>query len=216
MIAMGIKHAHRIDEALRKARLERPELDEFFAEDREERFFVKNLERVQGDERDAIILTIGYGKDQTGRLPYRFGPLLYDGGHRRLNVAVTRAKRRMTLVSSFSHRDMDPDRSKAEGVRLLREFLEYAASRGSNLGSAAREKPALNPFEVDVRDQLTRARIPLTPQHGCSGFLIDFAAGHPTRPGQFVLAIECDGASYHSSPTARRPRSPAARAARAT
>ena len=203
VIAMGIKHANRIDEALRKARLERPELDEFFAEDREERFFVKNLERVQGDERDAIILTIGYGKDQTGRLPYRFGPLLYDGGHRRLNVAVTRAKRRMTLVSSFSHRDMDPDRSKAEGVRLLREYLEYAASRGSNLGSAAREKPALNPFEIDVRDQLTRARIPLTPQHGCSGFLIDFAARHPTRPGQFVLAIECDGASYHSSPTAR-------------
>lgn len=203
VIAMGIKHANRIDEELRKARLERPDLDEFFAEDREERFFVKNLERVQGDERDAIILTIGYGKDQNGRLPYRFGPLLYEGGHRRLNVAVTRAKRRMTVISSFSHRDMDPDRSNAEGVRLLREYLEYAASRGAALGRAAREKPALNPFEINVRDQLTRAGIPLTPQHGCSGFLIDFAAKHPSRPGQFVLAIECDGAGYHSSPTAR-------------
>lgn len=203
VIAMGIKHANRIDEALRKARAERPDLEEFFAEDTAERFFVKNLERVQGDERDAIILTIGYGKDQNGRLPYRFGPLLYEGGHRRLNVAVTRARRSMTLVSSFTHTDMDPDRAKSDGVRLLREYLEYAASRGTNLGAVAREKPSLNPFEIDVRDQLTRAGIPVIAQHGCSGFLIDFAAKHHTRPGLLVLAIECDGASYHSSTTAR-------------
>ena len=103
VIAMGLKHSNRIDEALRQARLERADLEAFFAEDADERFFVKNLERVQGDERDAIILTIGYGKDHNGRLPYRFGPLLYEGGHRRLNVAVTRARRRMTLVSSFAH-----------------------------------------------------------------------------------------------------------------
>jgi very-short-patch-repair endonuclease len=203
VIAMGIKHANRIDEALRQRRADRPEIEEFFAETREERFFVKNLERVQGDERDAIILTIGYGKDQNGRLPYRFGPLLYDGGHRRLNVAVTRARQRMTLVSSFSHTDMDPDRAKSDGVRLLRDYLEYAHSRGNQLNASAYEKPALNPFEIDVRDQLTRAGIPLIAQHGSSGFRIDFAAKHPDRPGEFVLAIECDGASYHSSATAR-------------
>ena len=203
VIAMGIKHANRIDEALRQERGEHPELEEFFAETSDERFFVKNLERVQGDERDAIILTIGYGKDQNGRLPYRFGPLLYDGGHRRLNVAVTRARQRMTLVSSFAHTDMDPDRAKSDGVRLLRDYIEYAHTRGTQLNASAQEKPALNPFEIDVRDQLTRAGIPLIAQHGSSGFRIDFAAKHPDRPGEFVLAIECDGASYHSSATAR-------------
>jgi very-short-patch-repair endonuclease len=203
VIAMGIKHANRIDEALRQQRGQHLELEEFFAERRDERFFVKNLERVQGDERDAIILTIGYGKDHNGRLPYRFGPLLYEGGHRRLNVAVTRARQRMTLVSSFAHTDMDPDRAKSDGVRLLRDYLEYAHSRGTELNASAYEKPALNPFEIDVRDQLTRAGIPLIAQHGSSGFRIDFAAKHPDRPGEFVLAIECDGASYHSSATAR-------------
>jgi hypothetical protein len=203
VIAMGIKHANRIDEALLQARRAAPELEDFFSEANDERFFVKNLERVQGDERDAIILTIGYGKDGTGRLPYRFGPLLYEGGHRRLNVAITRAKRRMTLVSSFAHTDMDPDRSKSDGVRLLRDYLEFAASGGTRLNASDIDKPPLNPFEIDVRDQLTRAGIPLIAQHGSSGFRIDFAAKHPDRPGELVLAIECDGASYHSSPTAR-------------
>src|SRR3954462_8676132 len=121
---MGIKHANRIDECRLQRLRETPELEaevgDFFREDREERFFVKNLERVQGDERDAIILSIGYGKNARGDLPYRFGPLLGDGGERRLNVAVTRAKSRLTLVSSFASSDMDPERSSAEGVRLLR------------------------------------------------------------------------------------------------
>src|SRR5205823_7010363 len=125
VIAMGIKHANRIEDCLLQRFRDDPaledELSEFFAEDREERFFVKNLERVQGDERDAIILSIGYGKNSRGTLPYRFGPLLTEGGERRLNVAVTRAKHRVTLVSSFSSKDMDPERSQAEGVKLLRQ-----------------------------------------------------------------------------------------------
>jgi very-short-patch-repair endonuclease len=109
----------------------------------------------------------------------------------------------MTLVSAFSHLDMDPGRSSAEGVKLLRLYLQYAASRGSNLGDAVLERPALNPFEIDVRDTLTRAGIPLTAQYGCSGYWIDFAAAHPQQPGRMVLAVECDGATYHSSATAR-------------
>jgi very-short-patch-repair endonuclease len=203
VIAMGIKHADRIDAALRRALHDRPELHPFFDESRAEKFFVKNLERVQGDERDAIILSIGYGKTADGRLPYRFGPLLQDGGERRLNVAITRAKSRMTLVSSFSHFDMDPGRSSAEGVKMLRAYIEYAASAGTNLGSVAADKPALNPFEIDVRDRLTAAGLPLTAQWGVAGYWIDFAAAHPTQPGRMVLAIEADGATYHSSVTAR-------------
>ena len=102
VIAISLRHAERIDE-LEALRREQPECEAFFGAYREDPFFVKNLENVQGDERDAIILSIGYGKeDARGNLPYRFGPLLSEGGERRLNVAITRAKRRMTLVSSFA------------------------------------------------------------------------------------------------------------------
>ncbi len=208
VIAMGIKHANRIEEAIRRARGEDEDLDRFVDRSgrdlaKAEPFFVKNLERVQGDERDAIVLTIGYGKTADGRMLYRFGPINNEGGERRLNVAVTRARSRMTVVSSFSADDMDPDRLRAEGAQMLRRYLRYAESRGSDLGSVVKEKPDLNPFERDVEAKLRSAGIPLVAQYGCSGYWIDFAAKHPTRPGQMVLAIECDGASYHSSATAR-------------
>jgi AAA domain-containing protein len=163
VITMGIKHANRITETLRQARAANPQFEVFFDESLEEAFFTKNLERVQGDERDAIILSVGYGKTPDGRLLYRFGPLLQQGGERRLNVAITRAKQHMTLVSSFAHTDMDPSRSQAEGVHLLAHYLEYAASRGSNPGRAALTIPELNPFEISVRDALTSAGIPLLP-----------------------------------------------------
>jgi very-short-patch-repair endonuclease len=207
VITMGITHRDRIDERLRQRLRDDPALAEalaeFFDESREEQFFIKNLERVQGDERDAIILSVGYGKDAKGGLPYRFGPLLTEGGERRLNVAVTRAKNRLTLVSSFSSHDMDPERSTAEGVKLLRQYLQYVESDGTNLGDHVLDKPALNPFEVDVRDTLLRRGLKLTAQYGTSGYWIDFAVQHPTQPGRYVLAIECDGATYHSSQSAR-------------
>ena len=203
VIAMGIKHADRIDAALRHALHGRSDLDDFFDESRPERFFVKNLERVQGDERDAIILTVGYGKSSDGRMLYRFGPLNTEGGERRLNVAVTRARRRMTAVSSFSSADMDPERTTARGADLLRLYLGYAESCGEKLDREAIETPELNPFEADIHDALERAGIPLLCQHGVSGYRLDFAAKHPAEPGRLVLAIEADGAGYHSSQTAR-------------
>ena len=206
VIAMGIKHANRINEALRLARARDHDLDRFLSgtgQPKEERFFVKNLERVQGDERDAIILTIGYGKTADGRMLNRFGPLNNEGGERRLNVAITRARARMTVVSSFSSADLDPAKLRAEGAKMLYGYLTYAESGGANLGTVARVKPELNPFERDVDKHLRSAGIALIPQHGCSGYWIDFAAQHPTRPGQMILAIECDGATYHSSHTAR-------------
>ncbi|HEY6538643.1 MAG TPA: AAA domain-containing protein [Candidatus Dormibacteraeota bacterium] len=160
MIAMGVKHADHIRERFRQGLNAEPDvaakLQTFFDESREGPYFVKNLERVLGDERDAIILSIGYGKNARGDPPYRFGPLLTDGGERRLNVAVTRAKNRVTLVASFSSADMDPDRSDAEGVKLLRQYLQYMESEGRNLGDVVIDKPRLNPFEVDVRDTLLR------------------------------------------------------------
>ncbi len=203
VIAMGIKHARRVEAAIEEARRLRPDFDAFLDQTLEERFFVKNLERVQGDERDAIILTVGYGKDRAGRLLYRFGPLLYEGGERRLNVAITRARHHVTLVSSFDHHDMDPSRSKARGVELLRLYIEYAASGGQRLGDAGRTAVPLNTFEQDVYDALTARGLSLEPQWGASCYRIDLVAKHPRRPGRFVLAVECDGASYHSAYTAR-------------
>src|SRR5262249_25016054 len=157
---------------------------------------------VQGDERDAIILTVGYGKGSNGQMVYRFGPLNLEGGERRLNVAVTRARRQMTVASSFNSAEMDPDRTK-RGADLLRRYLTYAESRGEKLDREATEAPELNPFELDTRDALEGAGIPLVCQYGVSGYRLDFAAKHPDQPGRLVLAIEADGAGYHSSQTAR-------------
>ena len=203
VIAMGLKHAERIGEALRLARAGRPDLDDVFAEGGREPLFIKNLERVQGDERDAIILTIGYGRTAGGRLVHNFGPVNQQGGERRLNVAVTRARRRMMVVSSFGSEDVDPARSSSEGVRLLRSYLRYAESGGSDLGDVVAPRPELNGFERDVLVALRGLGIGVVPQLGTSGYYLDYALQHPSRPGRFVLAVECDGASYHSAPNTR-------------
>src|SRR5215471_3368268 len=202
VIALGARHAERIDLALRDA-LEgvEPEVEAFFAEDVAEPFFVKNLERVQGDERDAIILSVGYGKHPDGRMRYQWGPLLRDGGERRLNVAATRAKHRLTLVSSFSSKDVDPDRLTKTGAKLLADYLEYAGSGGTAM--AATGAAELNPFEADVRDRLAACGITVVPQYGVGGYRVDFAAAHPEDAGRMVLAIEADGASYRESGSVR-------------
>jgi very-short-patch-repair endonuclease len=201
VIALGIKHAERIDAALRVTLAAHPDLEGFFAEDCAEPFFVKNLERVQGDERDAIILSIGYGKHPDGRMRYQWGPLLRDGGERRLNVATTRAKHRLTLVSSFSSRDVDPDRVTKAGARMLADYLEYAGSGGTAVGASGGAEPS--PFEADVRDRLAACGITVVPQYGVGGYRVDFAATHPEDPGRMVLAIEADGASYRQSGSVR-------------
>ncbi len=204
VITMGIKHANRVQAALDRALELRPDLTDFFSLDREERFFVKNLETVQGDERDAIILSVGYGKAANGDLPHRFGPLTQEAGHRRLNGAVTRAKRRMCVISSFSHHEIDLNRSGSRGVQLLKAYLEYAASGGIRLPEAEHAgEVGLNAFVADVRDALDTRGILTRPQFGASRYRIDLVAMHPEKPGRPVLAIECDGASYHSSATAR-------------
>jgi very-short-patch-repair endonuclease/Mrp family chromosome partitioning ATPase len=204
VIAFGINHANRIDEALRLARKTDDALDAYMASRPSgEAIFIKNLERVQGDERDAIVISVGYCKAANGRMNYNFGPINRDGGYRRLNVAVTRARRRMTVVSSFASLDLDDAKLTSEGPQMLKRFLEYAESGGTSLGVHSRPHVDLNPFERDVTAQLTAAGIPLVPQYGASGYWIDFAAKHPSRPGQMVLAIEADGAMYHSQPSAR-------------
>jgi very-short-patch-repair endonuclease len=205
VITMSIKHKNRIDESLRRARQEDHVLDAYMDQlfRQNEKFFVKNLERVQGDERDAILITTGYGKNPEGRMLYRFGPLNQQGGERRLNVAVTRARSRIGLITSFSSADMDSSKLKALGAQMLRDYVKYCESGGTDLGPRTRPSIELNPFERDVLAQLTSAGLDLECQVGASGYWIDFAAKHPTEPGRFVLAVEADGAMYHSSETAR-------------
>jgi very-short-patch-repair endonuclease len=204
VITMGIKHMNRVQAALDRELEKHPDLESFFDPSVQERFFVKNLERVQGDELDAIVISIGYGKDRAGNLPFRFGPLLSEGGRRRLNVAITRARRKLTVVSSFAHTDIDLSRVRAgSGIELLRDYLQYAASSGRRLGDGQLTTIPLNDFEAEIFDALTVRGLKLIPQLGASQFRIDMVAEHPKKPGRFVLAIECDGASYHSSYTAR-------------
>lgn len=204
VITMGIKHANRIQGALDRELNGSSELSEFFDTGRQERFFVKNLERVQGDERDVVIISVGYGKDRAGNLPLRFGPILSAGGRRRLNVAATRAKQKVVVVSSFLYSDINSTQVRpGTGLEFLKNYIEYAGSGGRLLTHDELTTESMNDFELDVYDALSSKGINLVPQLGCSKFRIDLAACHPTAPGKYVLAIECDGATYHSSYTAR-------------
>jgi very-short-patch-repair endonuclease len=204
VIAMGIKHATRIEKTLYETRRQRPELDAFFSDRGERTFFCKNLERVQGDERDAIILSVGYGKNIKGDMVYRFGPINNAGGERRLNVAVSRAVRRMTLVSSFRSIDMDDKKLNATGAKVLKRYIRFAESDGRDLGDdAANDKIPMNDFETDIYNALSARGLSLVSQWGTSSYRLDFAVQDPRAPGSFCLAIECDGATYHSAQTAR-------------
>jgi very-short-patch-repair endonuclease len=202
VIALGSRHADRIDLALRAALADAdPGTEAFFADDASEPFFVKNLERVQGDERDAIILSVGYGKHPDGRMRYQWGPLLRDGGERRLNVAATRAKHRLTVVSAFSSHEIDPGRVTKAGARLLAEYLEYAGSGGVPMAAAG--AGTADPFEASVRSRLAGYGITVVPQYGVGGYRVDFAVAHPDDPSRMILAVEADGASYRDSGSVR-------------
>jgi len=160
------------------------------------RLFVKSLEMVQGDERDAIILSMGRAKGADGRLRMQFGPINHEGGERRLNVAVTRARRRMHVVISFNHEDMAPNWA-TKGPAALRRYLESAAT-GTHPREVGRATGLeLNALERDVLDALEKRDIPVTPQWGESDYRIDFALADPDLPGRMVLALEMDGDSYH-------------------
>jgi very-short-patch-repair endonuclease len=204
VIALGLKHARRLEAEILKRRKERPELDEFFAnDDINKAFFVKNLERVQGDERDAIILSFGYAKDAVGNLKNKLGPLNFERGERRLNVAVTRSKSRMIVTSSFTEHDMDPKRFSSEGAQTLCRYLASARTGGARLDDVTAADTEVNDFERDVMETLETKGMRIVPQLGVTKYRIDLAVVHPDYQSRYILAIECDGAPYHSSATAR-------------
>lgn len=204
VIALGLEHATRLEEAIDTAIEQADEQTRtFFSENNKEPFFVKNLERVQGDERDIVILSVGYGQNRTGTLSHNFGPINQDGGERRLNVAITRSREQMWVVASFDPSELNPERTKGAGPELLRKYLLYAKSGGRDLGLDRPTGMPENFFEQDIRTALEEKGMQVTSQYGVSGYRIDLVVHHPRRPGEFIMAVECDGAAYHSSPCAR-------------
>jgi very-short-patch-repair endonuclease len=181
-----------------------PELQPLLREDGPEGFFVKNLENVQGDERDVIILSIGYGPDASGRFAYNFGPLTQEGGERRLNVAITRARQRVKVVASFRPEQIDLTRVTKDGTKLLRQYLEFA-ERGPAVLAAPlirEDGEPESPFEEAVAAALRQRGLNIVSQVGIGPYRIDLAIKDEAT-GRYVLGIECDGATYHRSPTAR-------------
>lgn len=203
VVALSQAQASAIDLAVQQARLRRPDLDELFTDDRLGGFFVKNLESVQGDERDVMIMSIGYGPDEHGRIGMNFGPLNRDGGWRRLNVAVTRARYRMEVVSSFRSGSMSD--SPNASVQHLKRYLDYAENGPAVLAHDVLQQEAdtESPFEESVLRVLRGWGYDVQPQVGVAGFRIDLGLRHPDHPGRFAIGIECDGAMYHSSKAAR-------------
>ena len=174
----------------------------FFNAHPEEPFFVKNLENVQGDERDVIFISIGYGRDANGRLTMNFGPLNQDGGERRLNVLITRARRRCEVFTNLKGDDIDLSRTNAHGIAALKRYLKYAETGKSDIVIPT-GRGADSPFEEEVADALRKLGLQIDHQIGSAGYFIDLGVKDPERPGRYLLGIECDGATYHSAQSAR-------------
>lgn len=191
-----------INEALEPARKAHPELEPFCAPGGQDGFFVKNLESIQGDEREVIFISVGYGRDSSGFMSMSFGPLNNDGGERRLNVLITRARSRCEVFSSITADDIDPKKTSARGVVALKRFLHCAATGIEDIGIPT-EKGFGSPFEEQVARAVQRHGYAVHSQVGVAGFFIDLAVPHPEQPGRYLLGIECDGAQYHSSRCAR-------------
>ena len=165
-------------------------------------FFVKNLENVQGDERDAIIISTVYGPNEQGRVMQRFGPINRADGHRRLNVLFTRARRRVDLFSSLTATQVVEGPGTSRGVGVLKAYLEYAATGRLSTGTRSSREPDSD-FEVMVADALRSRGFEVVAQVGVAGFFIDIGVSHPSYPHGYLAGIECDGAAYHSSRSAR-------------
>jgi very-short-patch-repair endonuclease len=194
-----------IEDLLDAARNQDPVLDIKISTQINEPVFIKNLENVQGDERDVILFSICYGPDENGRVYMNFGPLNQNGGHRRLNVAITRAKCQIHIYATLRPEQIDVSKTRANGVIDLKLYLEYASKGSAAFLSHAAPTGKLpeSLFEKQVMEFLQSKGWEVHPQVGCSGYRIDFGIVDPRNPGRYLMAIECDGASYHSAATAR-------------
>ena len=206
VVAFSVRQRQAILDELEHLRRAHPDVESFFTAHPTEPIFVKNLENVQGDERDVIFISVGYGKNAQGYMAMRFGPLSTDGGERRLNVLISRAKHKCQVFCSITADDIDLERASGRGVAALKTFLTFAKTKRLWIAqrSGLQEQ---SPFEEAVRRALESIlesdRYEVHPQVGIAGFFIDLAVIDKNQPGRYVLGIECDGATYHSSRSAR-------------
>lgn len=205
IIAFSESQQSAIENAIIDYRERNPLYEWFFDDSRDEPFFIKNLENVQGDERDTIIFSICYGKDKNGAMYMNFGPVGHNGGERRLNVAITRAKCNIKLVGSILPSDIDINRAKSEGARMLRSYIEYARKGTSALRPIERAEAFISEddFCEIIAKFLEEHGYLIEKQVGCSDYKIDIAVKNPNVEGEFIAGIECDGLTYVQAKTAR-------------
>ncbi|MEQ8768567.1 MAG: DUF3320 domain-containing protein [Planctomycetota bacterium] len=195
-----------IEDLLETARRKHPEIEPFFDERAPEPVFVKNLENVQGDERDVILFSITYGPDANGKVSMNFGPLNRAGGERRLNVAITRAREHLRVFSTLRPEQIDLNRTRAVGAEHLKDFLRFAAEGPSALAElmvATPEAAGLTTLEKEIASRLEERGYAVDLAVGCAGFRIDIGVKDPSDPDEYLMAIVSDGSSYRSAPMAR-------------
>ena len=200
--AFSIAQMTAILDQLELLRRQDPSCEEFFSYPPHEPFFVKNLENLQGDERDVIFISVGYGRTAEGFLSASFGPLNRAGGERRLNVLISRARKRCEVFTNLRADDIDLSKTSSAGAAALKTFLKYAETGQLDV-PAQTDRPPDSEFEEHVLRRLTALGHDVHAQVGSAGFFLDLAVVDPANPGRYLLGIECDGASYHSARSAR-------------
>jgi very-short-patch-repair endonuclease len=204
VVAMNEAQASEIGEQLEMLSLHHEELRRRLElKDTSEELFVKSLEKVQGDERDTIVISYTYGPSEPGGpVAMRFGPVNQQGGHRRLNVLFTRAKRGIELVTSIESHQIQPTATSSQGVHAFRNYLKFVESQSLETGRPSGREPD-SPFEVVVAEAIQRHGYEVDCQVGVANYFIDLAIRHPEKPDTYLLGVECDGATYHSARAAR-------------
>lgn len=203
VVAFSMAQKEAVMFALEHQRRLNPDIESFFTRHQgSDEFFIKNLENVQGDERDVIFISIGYGRTNAGNVSSSFGPVNRDGGERRLNVLISRARLAMEVFSNIVADDIKTKEDSPFGVKALKAFLKYAET-GEISQRIETGKEADSPFEEEVHDAIKALGYEVEPQVGSSGFFIDLCVRDTSKPGRYILAVECDGATYHSSASAR-------------
>lgn len=202
--AFSVAQQELIEDEIERLRREskNPAVEAFFAAHEHEPFFVKNLETIQGDERDVIFLSVGYGPDEQGKVTNNFGPINADGGWRRLNVLVTRAKQRCRLYSSMTADKIRVGADSPRGVVALKNFLHFA-EKGTLPAPQEGDADADRPFVQHVAEQLRSCGWEVHTSVGCRGFAVDAAVVDPDAPERYLLGVECDGSTYRAAATAR-------------
>ncbi len=200
--AFSIRQRDAILDALETLRRASSETEPFFASDGAEPFFVKNLENVQGDERDVMFISVGYGRGKDGKVAMRFGPLSADGGERRLNVLITRAKKQCVVFSGIGADDIDLSRAAGRGVAALKTFLAYAAAPDTAPAPVG-DTPDSAALESTIGALIEADGLAAVPNVGLAGLFVDIGVAKPDQRGSYVLGVETDGPALTSARSAR-------------